>query len=91
MPNNKAADLTNHLMATIERLSDESLSSEDLAREVTRSQAIVHVGRTAIDNNRLILDAYKAAAELEDAKAELPAILAAGPPRHKTLPPPRRR
>ena len=54
---NTTRDLNNHLMAQIERLSDENLSEEDLQKEVVRSEAICRIGKTMIDNNRLVLDA----------------------------------
>jgi hypothetical protein len=40
---NKLSDLNNHLFAQLERLSDESLTSEQLAAEVSRSEAIVGI------------------------------------------------
>ena len=40
---NKLVDLNNHLFAQLERLSDETLTSEHLEAEVKRSGAIVGV------------------------------------------------
>jgi len=38
---NKLPDLNNHLFAQIERLSEEGLDAEAIAREATRAEAIV--------------------------------------------------
>lgn len=40
---NKLADLNNHLFAQLERLSDESLTTEQIEQEVKRAAAIVDV------------------------------------------------
>lgn len=54
---NKLIDLNNHLFAQMERLSDESLTPEELQREIQRGQAIKAISREIIDNARLALDA----------------------------------
>lgn len=38
---NKLSDLNNHLFAQLERLGDETMSAEDVSREVKRADAIV--------------------------------------------------
>lgn len=40
---NKLSDLNNHLFSQLERLADESLTAEDVEREVKRADAIVEV------------------------------------------------
>jgi hypothetical protein len=60
---NKAADLNNHLFAQIERLSDESLSPEEIEKEVSRTTAIVKVSEQIISNADLSLKAAKLVAE----------------------------
>lgn len=56
---NTLSDLNNHLFEQLERLNDEDLQGEDLTQEINRSKAIQSVGRTIIDNGRLLLDAHK--------------------------------
>lgn len=45
---NKLVDLNNHLFAQLERLSDENLSGEKLAEEVSRTEAIVQVSEQIV-------------------------------------------
>lgn len=40
---NHLSDLSNHLFAQLERLSDEDMSADDIEREATRAEAIVTV------------------------------------------------
>lgn len=56
---NKLADLNNHLFAQLERLGDESLSGDELAKEVTRSEAIVQVSEQLIRSANVTLNAAK--------------------------------
>lgn len=60
---NTTEDLNNHLMAQIERLTDEDLEGEALQKEVMRGEAVCRVAKTMIDNNRLVLDAAVAISE----------------------------
>lgn len=60
---NKLLDLNNHLFAQIERLSDEELSEEALAKEVKRTEAIIRVGEQIISNAALALSGAKLVAE----------------------------
>ena len=56
---NKLTDLNDHLFAQLERLGNESLSKEDLSKEVERSRAITDVSKQVVGNARLVLDAEK--------------------------------
>lgn len=47
---NKLADLNNHLFAQLERLGDEDLTSEQIAAEVSRTEAITDVADQIIRN-----------------------------------------
>jgi hypothetical protein len=60
---NKLADLNNHLFMQLERLNDETLSSEDLEAEVNRTKAVTAVSNQIISVGKLALDAQKAVAE----------------------------
>lgn len=54
---NKLIDLNNHLFAQLERLSDESLTAEKLAAEVSRTEAIVKVSEQIVRNADVSLKA----------------------------------
>ena len=54
---NKLTDLNNHLFAQIERLSDESITPEDLKRELQRTAGIKDIAKEIIANAQLVLDA----------------------------------
>lgn len=59
MPKNSMTDLTNHLFEQLERLNDEELSEEQLARECSRAKAMEGIAKTIIDNRKLALDTAK--------------------------------
>lgn len=52
---NKLTDLNDHLFAQLERLSDEDLTPEDIAKEISRTDALVKVSEQIIDNANLAL------------------------------------
>lgn len=54
---NTLADLNNYLFESIERLNDDELSSEELDKEIKRSEAVQKVAKTIIDNGSLALQA----------------------------------
>ena len=56
---NTLQDLNNYLFESIERLNDDSLSTEDLEKEIKRSGAVQKVAKTIIDNGTLALHAKK--------------------------------
>ena len=56
---NTLKDLNNYLFESIERLHDDSLSPEDLEKEIKRSEAVQKVAKTIIDNGSLALQAKK--------------------------------
>ncbi len=56
---NTLADLNNYLFESIERMCDDSLSSEELDKEIKRSEAVQKVAKTIIDNGSLALAAQK--------------------------------
>ncbi len=56
---NTLADLNNYLFESIERLNDDSLSEEELGKEIKRSEAVQKVAKTIIDNGALALQAKK--------------------------------
>lgn len=76
---NKLTDLNDHLFAQLERLSNETLTAEQIAQEVQRAEAVVSIADTIVVNARLQLDATKMIVEYGDkVKGKLP-MLGAGP------------
>lgn len=60
---NKLTDLNDHLFAQLERLGDENLSPDALAKEIDRGKAITCVAQQVIANARLVLEAQIAVSE----------------------------
>ncbi|MBE8597861.1 hypothetical protein [Xenorhabdus sp. BG5] len=56
---NKPEDLNNHLFAQIERLSDETISGEQLELEFRRAKSISAIAAQIVNNGRLALDVKK--------------------------------
>ena len=56
---NTLGDLNNYLFESIERLNDDSLSPEELDKEIKRGEAVQKVAKTIIDNGALALQAKK--------------------------------
>lgn len=60
---NTLGDLNNYLFEALERITDDTLSSEQLERELNRSQAITSVAEAIIKNGELAFKAIKHADE----------------------------
>ena len=60
---NTLGDLNNYLFETLERITDDSLSNEQLERELSRSQAVTSVAEAIIKNGELAFKAIKHADE----------------------------
>lgn len=56
---NTLTDLNNYLFEAIERVNDDSLSDEELDREIKRSETVQKIAKTIIDNGNLALSAKK--------------------------------
>lgn len=56
---NTLNDLNNYLFESIERLNDDSLSDEELDREIKRSEAVQRIAKTIVDSGTLALQAKK--------------------------------
>lgn len=74
---NKLTDLNNHLFAQLERLSEESLTPEQIAQEVERTDAIVGISEQIVRNAALHLKAVELLAEHERMRPHLTMIGAA--------------
>jgi hypothetical protein len=72
MPNNKLSDLEDHLFAQIERLDDDKITGEDLAKEVDRAKAISGLAAQIINSRKLTLEAVKLVASGNARANELP-------------------
>lgn len=59
MPQNKLTDLNNHLFEQLERLNDEDLSDEQLAREIKRADAMSKLATQIVNNAKTQVDAAK--------------------------------
>ena len=72
---NKLGDLNDYLFESIERLNDDSLSNEELEKEIKRSEAVQKVAKVIIDNGALALQAKKHFDEYGvDANIEIPLL-----------------
>lgn len=75
MPRNTLSDLTNHLFAELERLSDESLDKEQLKMEINRAKAIKDVAGAVVSNSRLMLNAMEFRSQYGDEGGSIPKML----------------
>lgn len=75
MPRNTLSDLTNHLFAELERLSDESLDKEQLKMEIDRAKAIKDVAGAVVSNSRLMLNAMEFRSQYGDEGGGIPKML----------------
>lgn len=72
---NKLSDLNDHLFAQMERLSDESLTAEQITQEIGRTDAIVSVAEQIVRNADLQLKAvHVLATHGERFRSQLPMI-----------------
>ena len=72
---NKLSDLNNHLFMALERLNDESSTTEQLNSEIDRARAISGVAANIIANQALILKAEMAKANVLDADFKNPLMI----------------
>ncbi len=76
---NTLEDLNNYLFETLERITDDDLSDEQLQRELLRSDAVVKVSEAVIHNGELALRALNAMQEYGVGNLEsVPAMLNMG-------------
>lgn len=75
---NTLGDLNNHLFLQLERLSDEDLTGDKLAEEISRAKAVTSVASQIIANGTLVLDAAKLYDNRMDANTKLPKMLEGG-------------
>ena len=75
---NTLIDLNNHLFEQLERLNDDSLSDEDLAKEINRSREISKIAQGIIANGNLLLRSAEFVDNAQNADVELPKLLGGG-------------
>ena len=75
----KASDVHLKLMAQLERLDDETLSTEQLDAEIRRAKAMADVAKVVVANKRLVLDAVKMVAKGSIRPEQLPGYVEAMP------------
>ena len=62
---NKISDLRDHLFAQLERLGDETLSKEDVEKEIWRADAISNVAGKIIESAKVEVDYIRVAGKAE--------------------------
>lgn len=75
---NTMDDLNNHLFAQLERLNDESLTDEQLKKELERAKAVSSVASQIISNGFLVLKAVQMKDDRIDPDTTLPKMLEGG-------------
>ena len=74
---NTLTDLNNYLFETLERITDDEITEDQLKKEIARSQAVTTVATTIIQNGELALKTMKHLNEygIETPKNTLPPML----------------
>lgn len=70
MAQNKLSDLRDHIFMALERLSDEGLTTEQVASEVDKAKAIAQLSASIIASAKVEID-YINAVGLVDSQSEL--------------------
>ena len=70
MANNKLSDLRDHIFMALERLSDEGMTTEQVAQEVEKSKAISALSSAIIASAKVEID-YINTVGLVDSQSEL--------------------
>lgn len=71
---NTLNDLNNYLFEQIERISDDSLTDDELNKEIKRIDAVQRVAKTIVDNASLVLQAKKHADEWGSSEVSAPML-----------------
>lgn len=72
---NTLGDLNNYLFAQLERLDDESMSGDDLKKEIDRAKAMSSIAAQVISGGNLVLRAKIAYEETDGAGKVKPPML----------------
>ena len=72
---NTLMDLNTKLFEQMDKLSKEDISSEELEKEIARSEAMIKLAGVIISNGELALKAAKFKDDMKDADAKIPKML----------------
>ena len=75
---NTLSDLSNYLFESIERINDDSLTGDDLEKEIKRGEMTIKASREIINIANAQLSAIKHIDEYGREKSELPALITGG-------------
>lgn len=73
--NHKISDINAYLFESLDALSNDELTEEELKSEINRSKQIANVSKTIIANGKLMLEATKHADEYYRNRQQLPEML----------------
>lgn len=68
---NKITDVTDHLIAQIERLGEDGLKGEDLKNEINRSKAMASLAVPIVNAAKITVDAAKVIASGRAKKSDM--------------------
>ena len=72
---NTLSDLNNYLFESLERINNDELNTDELEKEIKRSEAVQKVAKTIIENGQLALQAKKHLDEYgQGEKVDLPML-----------------
>jgi hypothetical protein len=79
MMKNTLTDLNNYLFETLEKITDDDMTGEQMEKEIVKSKAVTAVAATIIQNGELALKTMKHLNEygIETPKESLPPMLEA--------------
>lgn len=72
---NTLMDLNSKLFEQMDKLSKEDISSEELEKEIARSESMIKLAGVIISNGELALKAAKFKDDMMDADAKIPKML----------------
>ena len=72
---NTLMDLNTKLFEQMDKLSKEDISSEELEKEIARSESMIKLAGVIISNGELALKAAKFKDDMMDANAKIPKML----------------
>lgn len=72
---NTLMDLNTKLFEQMDKLSKEDISSEELEKEIARSESMIKLAGVIISNGELALKAAKFKDDMMDADAKIPKML----------------